>query len=164
MPVAVFAMLVFGICTWLGAGAVESVMRDFAVETGASVWAFVIVPGLLAMLFSLLLYRKSFGTMEGIRQSISRALLVGILTWLAVASFVSSLWCPGYRALSCARDVLLVTGVIGGGPLLAAMLVAGIVVGVVLKRRVDWLSYPTHGPSVRKRAKSVDRPGLDDAK
>ena len=164
MPVAVFAMLIFGICTWLGAGAVEAVMRDFAVETGASVWVFVIVPGLLAMLFSLLLYRKSLGTMDGIRQSISRALLVGILTWLAVAAFVSSLWCPGYRALSCARDVFLVTAVIGGGPLLAAMLVAGIVVGVVLKRRVDWLSYPTHIAPVRKRAKSVDQPSLDDAK
>jgi len=164
MPVAVFATLVFGICTWLGAGAVEPVMRDFAVETGVSAWVFVIVPGLMAMLFSLLLYRKAVGTIDGIRKSLSRALLVGLVTWLAVAGFVSSLWCPGYRALSCARDVALVTGIIGGGPLLVAMLIAGTIVGIVIKRRVDWLSYPTHVAPVRKRAKSVDHSSLDDAK
>lgn len=143
MPVTIFAMLVFGICTWLGAGVVEAVMRDFAVETGVSTWVFVIVPGLLAMLFSLLLYGKAVDTIDGVRQSLSRALLVGVLTWLAVTVFVSSLWCPGYRALSCARDVALVTGVVGGGPLLIAVLVAGTIVGIVLKRRVQWLSYRT---------------------
>jgi hypothetical protein len=36
---------------------------------------------------------------------------------------------------------LLVTGVVGGGPLLLACLVAGLIVGVVLKRRVSWLTY-----------------------
>ena len=148
MPVAVFAMLVFGICGWLGAGVIEAVMRDFAREAGVSVWVFVGVPGLLAMLFSLLLYRKAVGTIDGIRHSISRALLIAILTWLAVSLFISWLWCPGYRAFSCARDVALVTAVIGGGPLLVAMLIAGTVVGVVLKRKVPWLSYETGGRRV----------------
>lgn len=163
MPVAFFTMLVFGICSWLSAGFVEALMRDFAVETGVSAWVFVIVPGLFAMLFSLLLYRKAVGTIDGVRQSLSRALLVGIVTWLAVAAFISSLWCPGYRALSCARDVALVTGVLGGGPLLVAMLIAGTIVGIVLKRRVHWLSYPTHAASQRKVAKTADRTRTDDA-
>lgn len=141
MPVAVFSMLVFGICSLLGAGVVEALMRDFAGEAGVPTWVFVIVPGLFAMLFALLLYRKAAGNIAGINQSLSRALAVAIFTWLAVATYISSLWCPGYRVLSCARDVALVTGIVGGGPLLIAVLIAGTIVGIVLKRRVDWLSY-----------------------
>ncbi|MEO8187961.1 MAG: hypothetical protein ABI580_11430 [Burkholderiaceae bacterium] len=141
MPVTIFAMLVFGICSLLGAGLVEAVMRDFAVEARVPTWVFIIVPGLLSMLFALLLYRKAASNVSGIKQSLSRALAVAILTWLALGVYVSSLWCPGYRALSCARDVALVLTVVGGGPLLLAALIAGIIVGTVLKRRVDWLTY-----------------------
>lgn len=141
MPIAVFAMLVFGICCLLGAGVVEVVMRNFAGEAGVPTWVFIIVPGVLSMLFSLLLYRKAASNVAGIRESLSRALTVALLTWLAVSVYISALWCPGYRALSCTRDVLLVTTVVGGGPLLLATLIAGTIVGLVLKRRVDWLSY-----------------------
>jgi len=141
MPIAVFAMLVFGICCLLGAGLVEVVMRDFAGEAGVPTWVFITVPGLLSMLFALLLYRKAARDVASIRQSLSRALTVALLTWLALSIYISALWCPGYRALSCARDVVLVTTVVGGGPLLLATLIAGTIVGVVLRRRVDWLSY-----------------------
>jgi hypothetical protein len=134
-------MLVFGICCLLGAGLVEVVMRNFAGEAGVPTWVFIIVPGVLSMFFSLLLYRKAASDVTGIRQSLSRALTVALLTWLTVSVYISALWCPGYRALSCARDVLLVTTVVGGGPLLLATLIAGTIVGLVLKRRVDWLSY-----------------------
>lgn len=141
MPLTLFAMLVFATCTWLGAGMVETVMRDFAAEVGMRTWVFIAVPGLLAMLFSLLLYAGAAKRITTVRESISRALLVGIATWVAVATMISWMWCPGYRALSCTSDVLLVTGIVGGGPLLAAVLVAGFIVGTVLKRRVDWLEY-----------------------
>jgi hypothetical protein len=141
MPIAVFAMLVFGICSLLAGGLVEVVMRNFAGEAGVPPWVFVIVPALLSMLFALFLYRKAARNVAGVRQSLSRALTVAILTLLAVSVYISTLWCPGYRALSCARDVVLVTTVVGGGPLLLATLIAGTIVGVVLKRRVDWLSY-----------------------
>ncbi len=134
-------MLIFGICCLLAAGVVEVVMRNFAGEAGVPTWVFIIVPGLLSMLFSLFLYRKAARNVSGIRQSLSRALTVALLTWLAVSVYISALWCPGYRALSCARDVVLVTTVVGGGPLLLAALIAGTIVGVVLKRRVGWLSY-----------------------
>lgn len=141
MPVAVFAMIVFGICCLLGAGLVEVVLRNFASEVNVATWAFVIVPGLISMLFAFLLYRKAVHHISGIRQSLSRALAVAILTWLAVAVYVSFLWCPGYRAFGCTRDVMLVIAAIGGGPLLLGSLVAGTIVGILLKRRVDWLSY-----------------------
>ena len=141
MPITIFAMLLFGICSLLGAGLVEAVMRNFADEAGVPTWVFITVPGLLSMLFALLLYRKAASNISGIRQSLSRALAVAILTWLALVIYISSLWCPGYRVLSCARDVALVVTVVGGGPLLLAALTAGIIVGFVLKRPVDWLTY-----------------------
>ena len=80
MPVTIFAMLVFGICALLGAGLVEVVMRNFAGEAGVPTWVFVIAPALLSMLFALLLYRKAVSNVSGIKQSLSRALLVAILT------------------------------------------------------------------------------------
>ena len=141
MPIAVFAMLVFGICTLLAAGTVEAVMREFAGEVGVSTWIFVVVPALFSMLLALLLYRKAVTEISGIKQSLSRAVAAAIFTWLAVSIYISVLWCPGYRMASCARDVALVTGIIGGGPLLIAAIIAGAIIGVVLKRRVEWLSY-----------------------
>lgn len=142
MPVSIFAMLVFGICTWLGAGVIEPVMRDFAGEAGMKTWVFVIVPGLLTMLFALLFYRKAATEMAGFDEALSRSLTVAIATWLAVTAMISTLWCPGYRAFSCSMNVALVTGIIGGGPLLMSALIAGAIVGLVLKRRVTWLAYP----------------------
>ena len=141
MPLTIFAMLVFGICSLLGAGLVEAVMRNFAVEVGVPTWVFITVPGLLSMLFALLLYRRAASNITGIKQSLSRALAVAMLTWLALGIYISFLWCPGYRALSCARDVAIVLTAIGGGPLLLAALIAGTIVGIVLKRPVDWLTY-----------------------
>ena len=116
-------------------------MRNFAVEAGVPTWVFITAPALLSMLFALLLYRKAVSNISGIKQSLSRALLVAILTWLALGVYISSLWCPGYRALGCARDVAIVLTAIGGGPLLLAALIAGTIVGIVLKRHVDWLTY-----------------------
>jgi hypothetical protein len=145
MPIPVFAMLVFAICTWLGAGVVEALMTDFATEAGISVWSFVAVPGLFAMLFAFVFYRHAESRITGVEQSTSRALAVAVATWIAIAILVGSLWCPGYRALGCTMDVLLVTGVVGGGPLLLACLIAGLIVGLVLKRRVSWLAYKPAG-------------------
>jgi hypothetical protein len=141
MPIAIFAMLLFGICTWLGAGTVETVMTDFAVEAGMKTWVFIAIPGLLAMLFSLPLYHNAAKRITTMRESMTRALLVGIATWLAVTAMISYMWCPGSRRLECTSDVLVVTGIIGGGPLLAGVLVAGFVVGTLLMRRVSWLTY-----------------------
>jgi small-conductance mechanosensitive channel len=141
MPIAVFAMLVFGICALLGAGLVEVVMRNFASEAGVPIWVFIIAPALLSMLFALVLYRKAGSNVSGIKQSMSRALLVAILTWLSLGVYISSLWCPAYRALGCVRDVAIVLTAVGGGPLLLAALIAGTIVGIVLKRPVDWLTY-----------------------
>jgi len=154
MPIAIFAMLLFAICTWLGAGMLETVMRDFAGEVGVRTWVFVAVPGLLAMLFSLLLYQNAAARIRTVAESMTRALLAGILTWIALAGMISFMWCPGYRLLRCSSDVLLVTGIIGGGPLLAGVLVAGFLIGLLLKRRVGWLTY--EAPPPRRAGETAD--------
>ena len=141
MPIAIFAMLVFGICALLGAGLVEAVMRNFAAEAGVPTWVFIGAPAALSMLFALLLYRNAVSDVSGVRQSLSRAFLVAALTWLVLSVYISALWCPAYRALGCARDVAIVLTAVGGGPLLLAALIAGTIVGMVLKRPVDWLTY-----------------------
>lgn len=141
MPVSIFAMLLFGICTWLSVAVREPLMLDFAREVDVRTWVFVSVPGFFAMLFALLLYRRAATLITNVEQSMSRALLVGLSTWITVAVLISLLWCPGYRALRCTSDVLLVTGIIGGAPVLAGALLAGFVLGLVLKKRVPWLSY-----------------------
>jgi len=146
MPIAVFAMLVFAIFTWLGAGTVESVMNDFANEVGMPTWVFIAIPGLLSMLFSFLLYQNAAAKITALRESMTRALLVGIATWIGVAAMISYMWCPGSRTLSCTSDVLLVSGIVGGGPLLVAVLVAGFVVGTLVLRRVSWLTYEPPPP------------------
>lgn len=141
MPIAVFAMLLFASFTWLGAGMVETLMVDFADEVGIPTWVFVAIPGLLAMLFSFLLYQRAGERIATVRESLTRALAVGIATWLGIAVMISHLWCPESRTLHCTSDVLLVTGIVGGGPLLAAVLIAGFVVGTLVLRRVTWLNY-----------------------
>src|SRR5512139_3655820 len=146
MPIGVFAMLLFAIFTWLGAGTVESVMNDFANEVGMPTWIFIAIPGLLSMLFSFLLYQNAAAKMTTLRESMTRALLVGIATWIGVAAMISYLWCPGTRTLACTSDVLLVSGIVGGGPLLVAVLVAGFVVGTLVLRRVTWLTYEPPPP------------------
>ena len=155
MPVSIFATVVFGICTWLGVAIREPLMRDFAQEVEVRTWVFVSVPGFFAMLFALLLYRRATTTITTIEQSMSRALLVGLSTWIAVSLLISALWCPGYRAFRCSSDVLLVTGIIGGGPALAGALVAGLVVGLVLKKRVPWLSYDEGSPEPEPEPKNA---------
>jgi hypothetical protein len=142
MPVSIFAMLVFAICTWLGVGIIEPVMRDFAGEVGVRIWVFVIVPGLFAMLYALLLYRKAATEISSLEQATSRALTVAIATWISVTALISYMWCPATKALGCTMNAALVTGIVGGGPLLMACLIAGAIVGVVLKHRVNWLTYP----------------------
>lgn len=154
MPIAIFAMLLFAICTWLGAGMVEAVMRDFAGEIGVKTWVFVAVPGLIAMLFSLLLYQNAAARIRTVAESMTRALLVGIATWIAITALISFMWCPGYRLLRCSSDVLLVTGIVGGGPLLAAVLMAGFIVGLLLRRRVAWLAY--EAPPPRRAGETID--------
>ncbi len=77
-------------------------------------------------------------------KSMSRALLVGLATWIAVADVHRLALVPAHNALRCFSNSLIATGIVGGGPLLIGAMVAGVIVGLVLRRRpvVDLLRWP----------------------
>jgi hypothetical protein len=141
MPLQFFIVLVFGTCCWLAIAVIEPLMRGFAADTYMATWLFIAVPGLLSMLFALLSYRNATARVTSMDQSISRALLVALATWIAVAGLIAWLWCPTHSALRCTSYALVTTGVVGGGPLLAGTMVAGVVVGLVLRFRPAWVSF-----------------------
>jgi len=154
MPLQLFIVLVFGIASWLAIAVIEPLMRSFAVEAGIATWLFIAIPGLLAMLFAVLVYLRANAEVTTMEKSLSRALLVALLTWIAVAGIISWLWCPAHNALRCKSNALLMSGIIGGGPLLIGSIAAGAIVGLVLRKRPSWIGYER----MPKRAKTI----LDD--
>ena len=155
MPLQLFIVLTFGICGWMAIGVIEPLMRSFAEEAGFTTRLFVAVPGLLSMLLALFVYHRAHERIDGLQESLSRAVLVGLGTWIAVAVVIASSWCPAYNVFGCFSNALMVTGVIGGGPLMIGVLVAGAIIGLVLKRRVSWLTYGEPPPVVA----GEDEPG-----
>ena len=141
MPLSLFIVLVFGTCCWLSIAVIEPLMRSFALEVGLASWLFVAVPGLLAMLFALLSYMRATTEVTSMDKSMSRALLVALATWIAVAGVIAWLWCPSQGALRCTSYALVTTGIIGGGPLLVGAMAAGVIVGLVLRLRPAWVSF-----------------------
>ncbi|HTN50550.1 MAG TPA: hypothetical protein VMK32_14075 [Burkholderiaceae bacterium] len=159
MPLQLFIVLVYGICCWMALAVIEPVMRSFAVEAGMASWLFVAIPGLLAMLFAVLSYIRAATQVTTTEHSLSRALLVALLTWIAITSLIAWLWCPWHNALRCFSNTLITTGIVGGGPLLIGSMVAGGVVAAVLKLRPAWVEFgdrprmmaPTPEPSPLSR-------------
>jgi hypothetical protein len=141
MPLQLFIVLVYGICCWLALAVIEPVMRSFAVEAGMSTWLFIAIPGLLAMLFAVLSYMRATTTVTTTEHSLSRALLIALLTWIAVTSMIAWLWCPWHNALRCFSNTLITTGIVGGGPLLIGAMVAGGLVAAVMKVRPAWVEF-----------------------
>jgi hypothetical protein len=156
MPLQVFIALVYGICSWLGLSFIEPLMRSFAVEAGMSTWLFIAVPGLLAMLFSVVSYRHAEDKVTKMEHSMTRGLLVGLATWSAVALLITWLWCPVHSLFSCLSSTLIASGIVGGGPLLIGTMVAGAIVGIVLRARPSWIAFRS-----RPAPAAGDIPALD---
>jgi hypothetical protein len=139
VTVPLFAGFVFGICGMLAAGSVEFTLREFAEESGVNRAIFIAVPGLFAMMFALIVYQQADKRITRVSQSLSRGILVALLTWIAFSALAAWAWGPTdyWRFFS---TVLLVSGIIGGGPMLAAALIAGGLVGWLIKRRqLHWI-------------------------
>lgn len=141
MPLQLFIVFVYGICCWLAIAIIEPLMRSFALEAGMATWLFIAIPGLLAMLFAVLSYIRAATRVTSMEHSLSRGLLVALATWIAVTLMIAWLWCPMQSALRCFSNTLLTTGIVGGGPLLIGAMVAGAIVGFVLRRRPAWVSF-----------------------
>lgn len=140
MSVPLFAGFVFGICGALAAGSVEFTLRRFAEEAGLNRLIFVAVPALFAMMFAIVVYQNAKVKINRVAQSITRGILVALLTWAAFSALATWTWCLPENYGSCYGNFLLVTGIVGGGPMLAAAVVAGALVGWLIKeQKLSWV-------------------------
>lgn len=140
MSVPLFAGFAFGICAALAAGSVEFTLRRFAEEAGLNRVIFVAVPALFAMMFAIFVYQHAKTRITRVSQSISRGVLVALLTWASFSALATWTWCLPENYGSCFGNFLLITGIVGGGPMLAAALVAGALVGWLIKQqRLGWI-------------------------
>jgi hypothetical protein len=128
------ASLVFGACGLLAAAAVEYLLRALADDVGINRWIFVAVPALFAMLFALLLYQDAGRKIQKLSESISRGILIALLTWTSFSMLASWIWCSAREFGQCLSRALLASAIIGGGPMLVAALLAGLLTGVLIVR------------------------------
>jgi hypothetical protein len=135
MTPATVASLVFFVVSLLAAGAVEFLLRAFAEEAGLNRWIFASVPALFSMLFALILYQNAERKIKKVGESISRAILVMLLTWVSFAALASWTWCQPSDFGSCMSHTLIISGVVGGGPMLIGAIGAGILTGVLIIRK-----------------------------
>jgi hypothetical protein len=138
MSPATIASLVFFVFSLIAAAAVEvlgSLLRRFANEVGINQWVFAMVPALFAMLFALFIYQDAQRKIRRLGESVSRGILVMLLTWLSFSALTSWTWCPPREFGACLRNAVIVIGWIGGGPMLFVALGAGILTGVLIIRR-----------------------------
>jgi hypothetical protein len=131
---AMIAALVFGACGMLAAAALEFLLRQFAEQAGINTWVFIAVPALFAMLWALMLYQDARRKIKRVSQSVSRGLLIAMLTWFSFSLLASVIWCPARTFGQCSTHTLMAAAALGGGPMLAAALVAGVLTGVVIIR------------------------------
>jgi hypothetical protein len=131
----VVAALIFGVFGAMAAFAANAILVRFAIEAGVSTAVFVSVPALFAGLFALIVYQGADRHVERVNQSLTRGLLVAILTWIAFSWLATWAWCKPEDYASCFSGALTLSGLVGGGPLLLAAMLAGGVVGWVIQRR-----------------------------
>ena len=135
---AIIATLVFGACGLLAGALLSPFLRAIATNANMNEWIFVAVPALLSMFFAMLVFQNAVRKVTRISQAVSRGLFIALLEWLTVSFLIGWAWCPA-GALSCMRSVMLGTAAIGGGAMLAAALVAGLITGLLIIR-------PPRGP------------------
>lgn len=129
------AALLFALCGSVAAASLQFTLREFALESGVNGWVFVAVPGLFAALFALIVYQSAEARVQKVGQSLSRGLLVALLTWFAFSALATAVWFPIQDFFGWLSTVLLLTGFVGGGPMLLAALVAGAITGWLIVRR-----------------------------
>ena len=135
LSIPVLAALVFGAFGALAAASTYPLMSRFAEEAEVSKWVFITVPALLAMLFAMVVYHRAAVRVRTIGQSLSRGLLVAILTWVGFAALSTWVWCIPANYGECFRGALMISGALGGGQLLLASLAASAIMGYAIRAR-----------------------------
>jgi hypothetical protein len=134
MSAATIASLIFFICSLITAATIES-LSGIAEAANVSVWAFEITPSLLAALYALILYENAERKVRRLGQSISRGILVMLLTWVSFAALITyARWRP-HEFSRYLGSTLTASGMVGGGPMLLCAMGAGLFSGVLIIRR-----------------------------
>jgi len=135
MSAATIASLVFFAFSLIAAATVEFLLKTFAEEAGVNRWVFAMVPALLAMLYSLILYQNAERKIRRLGESVSRGILVMLLTWASFAAMTSWTWCQPRDFGRCLGTTLEISGIVGGGPMLLCAMGAGVLTGVLIIRK-----------------------------
>lgn len=135
LSIPMLAALLFGIFGALAAASTKLVLARFAREAGVSDWIFIAVPALFAMLFALFVYQGAAKHVATINQSLSRGLLVAILSWASFSALATWAWCLPENYGDCFSQALLLSGAVGGGQMLLAALLAAAITGYAIRAR-----------------------------
>lgn len=135
LSIPILAALLFGIFGALAAASTWWVLAQFAREAGISDWIFIIVPALFAAMFALIVYQGAAKHVTTINQSLTRGLLVAILTWLSFSWLATWAWCLPEHYGDCFSQALLVSGAVGGGQMLLAALISAAITGYAIRGR-----------------------------
>jgi len=128
----VIAGIVFGMLALVACTSLLPMLTRFADAAAMSTALVIAVPVLFAVMFAALFFRG--GASGGWPASIGRGIAVAMATWPAFSAVAASIWCGPGTFLSCFGGMLLVTGVVGGGPMLLASLIGGAVMAWLLRR------------------------------
>lgn len=135
LSIPVLAAALFALFGALAAASTWWVLVKFAREAGISVWVFVSVPALFSAMFALIVYQGAAKHLTTISQSLTRGLLVAILTWLSFSWLATWAWCLPEHYADCFSQTLLVSGAVGGGQLLLAALISAAITGYAIRQR-----------------------------
>ena len=135
LSIPVLAALLYGVFGVLAAVSTYPLMTRFAKEAVISEWVFIAVPALFAALFALLVYGRAAERVRTIGQSLSRGLLVAILTWVGFSALSTWVWCIPENYGECFRGALMISGALAGGQLLLAALAAAAIMGYAIRSR-----------------------------
>jgi polyferredoxin len=87
------------------------------------------------MLYALILYQNAERKIRRLGESVSRGILVMLLTWASFSAMTSWTWCQPRDFFSCLSTTLKISGIVGGGPMLLCALGAGVLSGVLIIRK-----------------------------
>jgi hypothetical protein len=135
MTAATIAALAFFVCSLIAAASVAPALRAFGEGTGTNPWALATLPALFAMLYALILYQNAERKIRRLGESVSRGILVMLMTWVSIATLITLAWYHPGEFVSGLVSTLQTSGLIGGGPMLLDAVGAGTLAGVFILRR-----------------------------
>ena len=133
LSIPIVAALLFGVSFALAAVSTRLVLARFAREAGVTDWIFIVVPALFAMLFALIVFQGASKHVKTINQSLSRGLLVAILTWISFSGLATWAWCLPEHYGDCFSQALMISGALGGGQMLLAALIGAAITGYAIR-------------------------------